>query len=767
MAKTWSHLALTYDGANLRLYVNGELVDTESSPPAQASVGPLLFGGNDDEEFFRGRLDEVRVYDRALSEGEIAADKSAPTQTLPSTPVAAYSFDAGEGELAEDLSGEHDGELVNTEWVKGKYGSAIYLDGNDDYVEIPDSPELALNEEFTIEAWVRPDEDATWESVVWKETENFYSYTLMAGGEEAGVPEGALADEVESWVDVEGEEDLTDNAWSHLALTYDGANLRLYVDGELIDTEPASPNTEDPEGRLFFGTNDDEDFFNGRIDEVRIYERALDAGELAADKATPIEAPPEAPVAAYSFDAGEGELAEDLSGEHDGALENTEWVKGKYGSAIYLDGNDDYVEIPDSPELQLAEEFTIEAWVRPESLETQAVAISKEAGNFYSYQLFVGSREETGIPEGFLAYEPFAWEDVEAEDPLVAKTWSHLALTYDGANLRLYVNGELVDTESSPPAQASVGPLLFGGNDDEEFFRGRLDEVRVYDRALSEGEIADILAPRLPEPLNLGFVGDPETPEELALVFSSAIDRPLTGGSGVSRYRYRYAINAGAFNSWQWTQLAYISTPDAQPGDKVTVQVQAFDKVDNGSEVVEDLAFVPVKPEEPAPEPELTAALEVLPPLQLLESPGLGAGASSSGPPPTVVKKINDALKNADCVALFFEPDRRSAEGATYEVAHLWWKCKPIVNIFFTRFSLFLRTKVGSVSSVRDTNRIANVKPSPGVIHGPYSVAAVCRNRKPTKWFAEAHAVFSISKGKVAGVLEKGEESDVVEDSCG
>ncbi len=368
VAKTWSHLALTYDGANLRLYVNGELVDTESSPPAQASVGPLLFGGNDDEEFFRGRLDEVRVYDRALSEGEIAADKSAPTQTLPSTPVAAYSFDAGEGELAEDLSGEHDGELVNTEWVKGKYGSAIYLDGNDDYVEIPDSPELALNEEFTIEAWVRPDEDATWESVVWKETENFYSYTLMAGGEEAGMPEGALADEVESWVDVEGEEDLTDNAWSHLALTYDGANLRLYVDGELIDTEPASPNTEDPEGRLFFGTNDDEDFFNGRIDEVRIYERALDAGELAADKATPIEAPPEAPVAAYSFDAGEGELAEDLSGEHDGALENTEWVKGKYGSAIYLDGNDDYVEIPDSPELQLAEEFTIEAWVRPGEL---------------------------------------------------------------------------------------------------------------------------------------------------------------------------------------------------------------------------------------------------------------------------------------------------------------------------------------------------------------------------------------------------------------
>ncbi|HWM62627.1 MAG TPA: LamG domain-containing protein, partial [Solirubrobacterales bacterium] len=226
-------------------------------------------------------------------------------------PVAAYSFDEDSGEVAHDSAGNHDGELVHTEWVKGKYGSAIYLDGNDDYVEIADSPELQLTEEFTIETWVRPDEDATWESVIWKETENFYSYSLMAGGEEAGVPEGALADEVSSWVDVEGEEDLTDNAWSHLALTYDGANLRLYVNGELIDTEAAPENIENGEGRLLIGTNDEEDFFNGRIDEVRLYGRALSEAEVSADSATAIETPPDAPVAAYSFDEDSGEVAHD------------------------------------------------------------------------------------------------------------------------------------------------------------------------------------------------------------------------------------------------------------------------------------------------------------------------------------------------------------------------------------------------------------------------------------------------------------------------
>jgi len=199
------------------------------------------------------------------------------------------------------------------------------------------------------------------------------------------------------------------------------------------------------------------------------------------------------PVAAYSFDENEGEVAADLAGEHHGALENTEWVKGRYGSAIFLDGTNDYVEIPDSPELALTEEFTLEAWVRPDGFADEGVVISKEVDGNHSYQLYGASREEGGVPEGFLGYdtEPFVWEDVEDEEnPLQPKVWNHLALTFDGAYLRLYVNGELADTEFSPPALAGEGPLLIGGNGDEEFFQGRIDEVRVYDRALDASALA-------------------------------------------------------------------------------------------------------------------------------------------------------------------------------------------------------------------------------------------------------------------------------------
>jgi hypothetical protein len=531
----------------------------------------------------------------------ISAALNASPSNASSTPVAAYSFDEGEGEVAEDLAGEHDGALENTEWVKGKYGSAIYLDGDgDDLVRIADSPELQLSEEFTLEAWVRPDSARTEAPVIEKQTSNFYSYKLSVGGETAGLPEGFVADKAFSWEEVAAEEALTSKAWSHLAMTYDGAAIRLYVNGELLDTNYA-PGPQGSEGALLIGADDAEDAFKGRIDEVRIYDRALDAGEVAADKAAPIQTPPSPPVAAYSFDEGEGEVAEDLAGEHDGALENTEWVKGKYGSAIYLDGFNDYVEVPDAPELQLTEEFTLEAWVRPESLETQAVAISKEATSSYSYQLFVGSREEAGIPEGFLGYEPSASKDVKDENPLVAKTWNHLALTYDGANLRLYVNGELVDTESSPPAQASVGPLIFGGNDDEEFFKGRIDEVRIYDRARSTEELQDIKGPYFWKPFEISAIRPPGSIDPIVLL-PGVTDPPAadgSSGSGLDTYSYRYAPVGKPFGSWLTTTQSYFDLPGATEGDAFTIEVYVTDKAGNRSEVKDATLSIP--PEDDLP----------------------------------------------------------------------------------------------------------------------------------------------------------------------
>src|SRR4051812_41245702 len=71
------------------------------------------------------------------------------------------------------------------------------------------------------------------------------------------------------------------------------------------------------------------------------------------------------PIAAYSFDEGEGEVAHDAAGEHDGTIEGPGWSKGKFGQALEFDGEaGDLVTVPNAEDLQL-EEFTVEAWVRP------------------------------------------------------------------------------------------------------------------------------------------------------------------------------------------------------------------------------------------------------------------------------------------------------------------------------------------------------------------------------------------------------------------
>ncbi len=396
----WSHLALTDDGAKIRLYVDGELVRTAPSPPISHSEGALQIGGEMifGNQFY-GKIDEIRIYNRPLEASEVAADKLAPIQTPQQGPVAAYSFDEGEGTTVEDLTGNgHDATIEGATWTRGKYGDALQFSSEGDKVTIPASEELQFTEEgFTLEAWVKPSDTHEYSPIFTQEDEAAaegeepYAYTLMARGgavptawiREAGVEHG--------YEGIYGTESMPPNAWSHLALTDDGAKIRLYVDGELVRTAPSPPISHSEGalqigGEMIFGNQ-----FYGKIDEIRIYNRPLEASEVAADKEEPIQTPQQGPVAAYSFDEGEGGTLEDVTGNgHDGTIEGAEWTNGRYGTALKFDGEEDCVAIPESPELDLSEEFTLEAWVKPEGELKHDPIIFKEGEGFPSYALGIG-----------------------------------------------------------------------------------------------------------------------------------------------------------------------------------------------------------------------------------------------------------------------------------------------------------------------------------------------------------------------------------------
>ncbi len=218
--------------------------------------------------------------------------------------VGAYSFNAGSGTTAADSSGRNNtGTLSGATWsTQGRYGSALSFDGVNDMVTIADAASLDLTTGLTLEAWVRPTALSGWRTVIMKEVSGGLAYTLYAH-DDAPRPAAYVRIAGKSLSDTtSGTVSLPLNTWTHLAATYDGTTLRLYVNGVQAASRPVSGSIAGSSNPLRIGGNSVwGEHFAGLIDEVRIYNRALAAGAIQADMATPVvnattAVPPRAPV---------------------------------------------------------------------------------------------------------------------------------------------------------------------------------------------------------------------------------------------------------------------------------------------------------------------------------------------------------------------------------------------------------------------------------------------------------------------------------------
>jgi hypothetical protein len=208
--------------------------------------------------------------------------------------VAAYGFEEGTGTAAADSSGTgNNGVLNGPAWTAaGKFGGALSFDGVNDWVTIADANSLDLSSRLTLEAWIRPTSIADWSSVILKERgTGGLAYSLYAA-DGANRPPSAYIYRSRDVAAV-GTAALPPNAWSHLAATYDGANVRLYVNGALAATTAITGNIAATTNPLRIGGNAVwGEFFSGLIDEVRVYNRALSLAEVQADMGVPVVPPP-------------------------------------------------------------------------------------------------------------------------------------------------------------------------------------------------------------------------------------------------------------------------------------------------------------------------------------------------------------------------------------------------------------------------------------------------------------------------------------------
>jgi fibronectin type 3 domain-containing protein len=388
---TWSHLATTFDGSALRLYVNGALAGTTTvAGSISASAGALRLGGNAVwSEWFAGQIDEVRVYDRALTESEIQTDMQTRVGGSP-PPTDTETPTAPPGLMASATPG-----TVDLAWQAATDNVGV----------------TAYDVHRSVTSGFTPDVGNKLARVT---TTSYRDSGLAAG------------------------------TYYYSVVAVDAAGNASPPSAQISATVPAAPSGL---------------------------------------------------VAAYSFNEGQGTSVADRSGgTNTGTLSGATWTTaGKYGSALSFDGVNDWVTVADSASLDVTR-LTLEAWVRPTALGGmwRTVAFKEQPGGMV-YALYAG--QGTGVPVGQVN---IGGERNALGAGLALNTWSHLAVTYDGAALRLYVNGALAGTTSvAGNIPASTGPLRLGGNSVwAEWFAGQIDEVRVYNRALSQSEIqADLSRP--------------------------------------------------------------------------------------------------------------------------------------------------------------------------------------------------------------------------------------------------------------------------------
>jgi hypothetical protein len=378
---------------------------------------------------------------------------------------------------AYDHTGTSYGLMTNmdpaTDRVGGKLGNALDFDNTDDYVSIAkDGADLA-GSSITISAWIYPrdlsNSQSRYEIISNTElSDPWHGFTFyISGGADYGTcqpgdiclwaNDGSASSNYHDGVP----HGMTENNWYHVVVTGNSSTgvVTWYVNGvnkgSQTKTRGIGDNSDDIVSIGSEGGNSN--WFDGIIDDVRIYNRVLDASEIAAlynggTGCKPVTLLPQCPVnnlqAYWNLDERSGTNAADSTANNDGTLTNmdpaTDWVAGKIGGALDFDGADDVVLMGDH---QLAKNaLTISAWVKTHDVANlDGYVVSKYntdiAGREYALY-FDRSTNDIRLVVGNADGTSFQQADLWGLSSLVTDgIWYHVVFTRNGSDVHGYFNG--------------------------------------------------------------------------------------------------------------------------------------------------------------------------------------------------------------------------------------------------------------------------------------------------------------------------------------
>jgi len=561
---TWFHVMGVWDkdAVSLKIYYNGTLENTSTSTAGilhTTRTANFEVGRRSDnvEAKLNGLADEVRVYNRALSGTEItnlyqtsakASMNTSENSDLTNGLVGLWSFNGADvsGTTAYDRSGNGNNGGISASGpttAVGKIGQALDFDGNDDHVNMGDPASAVLDPtgSFSLSAWVKTTQTkgaADYAAIVGK---GFLvaanGYGLFLDGDNSSKP-AFQARTGATIVSARSSVSINDGAWHHLVGVRDHAGniTQLYVDGVLAGSGSGALTSYASTyyfgvGSRYNGSLWETFFFDGSVDEVRMYNRTLSATEIwnlyqaggGAILNSPdlqIDALEQGLAGYWKLDDGSGTSATDASTNgNTGTLTNgPTWTTGQIGGAVSFDGTNDMIAITDSAVLDTG---GVGSWCNWFYTDTNQSGVNtgfshNTGGGTYAV---IGSylTSSSGALAGYVRIAGVAYS---ATTPVYSSgywngAWHHVCTTFDknlsSGRLKLYVDGVIAGSNNaaSGDIDAGITPVIgaWKNSGPFEYFNGDTDEVRVYTRALSAEEIAKLYQSTAPDNPDTGLKG--------------------------------------------------------------------------------------------------------------------------------------------------------------------------------------------------------------------------------------------------------------------
>lgn len=502
---TWHHVIGIYDGRSVHIFVDGVFDGSaEVIGGGQLNITSNNFeiGRRDGLVSMEGEIDSVRVYPRALtfkeatilgrnavSGGSVLGGGSGGGSVGPAEDylVAYWGLNESSGSTTADSSSNSNiGTLQNdASFVAGIEGNAISLDGANDHITIPSSPELEITNRITIMGWFYHSSTGGGTNVG---IEKRGSYRLLAVERNAvsskwnfsiKKPSGGFAS-----LTTFGKYD--NDSWHHVAGIYDGSTMKLYINGVLDRSINHSEPIPVTANNFEIGRRDGFAHYSGLIDEVKIFNRDLSELELKSMIA-------DFNLSGFwSFEDSSGTTITDSSlyGNNGTLVGDAALGIGYINQGLVLDGSGDYVKVPSSTQLEMSNALSIVGWFkRSSSGGASTPGVLEKSGEYRI--LALGSAGATSTWRfDIRAADDSGWESLTTSSALPTDSWQHIAATYDGTIMRIYVNGLLDGTRSTTAGiKTGMGELSIGRRDSLGTFSGSIDELLIYKSVLSEEEI--------------------------------------------------------------------------------------------------------------------------------------------------------------------------------------------------------------------------------------------------------------------------------------